>query len=222
VADVGTVTDPAVAVRSLGPATFVTPVLIPVERRQVTPARLLSVQGIDDPDYAGPSAPLLAQGLVASTEQLLDLGPTSMRVLWSGVPWGDRRLAVVLITRPGGGRLQATVGEQDGSWFPVGVRALADDEPDEAPWLLEPFSPADPTLLLCPSGPGVLDYQRRGRPAVRLPVKDNGVAALQEPGHPSISAGGARVVLRDGSGRPRLATVLPEAGSDDVLAVKRT
>jgi hypothetical protein len=87
------------------------------------------------------------------------------------------------------------------------------------PWLLEPFSPQDPTLLLCPTGPGSLLYERDGQADLRIPVKDDGVAALVAPGPTAPSAGGARVTLRDPSGRLLLSTVLPEPGFDDPLAL---
>ncbi|MGZ4637501.1 MAG: hypothetical protein ACXV2J_00415 [Actinomycetes bacterium] len=219
--DVGTRTDPAVAVRSLGPAPYVTPVLIPVAGRAVTPPAGLVVGGVDAAGYRGPEPRLLAQGLVAMTEDLLDLGTAPARVLWSGAPWQGRRLALVLITRRDGTRFQAVVGQQGASWFPAGVRPLPAAEPAVVPWLLEPFSSADPTMLLCPTGPGSLDYLRRGRPARRIPIRSDSVAMLEEPSNMPPHPGGALVRLRDRTGRVVLTTRLPLAGFDDALAVSR-
>ena len=42
------------------------------------------------------------------------------------------------------------------------------DAPDALPYLLEPFSPQDPTYLLCPTGAGTVVYRRPGEPAENL------------------------------------------------------
>lgn len=219
-ADLGARTDPSVAVRSLGPAPYLTPVLIPITGRAVTPARDLVVGGVDEATYRGPDRRLLVQGLVAMTKDLLDLGTATTRVIWSGAPWQGRRLALVLITRPGGARLQAVVGEQDGRWFPAGVRPLPTRERGDVPWLLEPFSSGDPTLLLCPTGEGDLDYLREDHPPIPMPIRA-GVATLLEPGYSPLRVGGARVRLRDRDGAVILTTRLPTTGFDDALAVRR-
>ncbi|MDQ1664429.1 MAG: hypothetical protein QOH75_460 [Actinomycetota bacterium] len=221
VTDLGSRTDPAVAVRSIGLTPFVPPVLIPISGRAVTPPGGLAVSGVRAAGYGGPDPHLLVRGLVAMTDDLLDLGPTSMRVIWSGAPWRGRRLALVLITRPDGGRLQAVVGEQAGSWFPAGVRVLPTQEPADIPWLLEPFSAADPTLLLCPTGPGSLDYKRPGHSVSRVPIAPDGVATLLEPGNSPVRAGGALARVRGRDGTVLLSTRLPTTGFDDPLAVSK-
>lgn len=217
VADLGSPTDPSVAVSSVQPDLFVAPGLIPVAGRSRTPAASVEVAGTDAPAYAGPRPANLRAGLSAETADLLDLGRTAQRVVWSGVPWAQRHFAIVLIRRTDGVRLQALVGEQDGGWFPAGVRALARSDPDGLPWLLEPFSPQDPTLLLCPTGPGSVVY-RRGERRTRLHVRADGVVSLVDPGSAPPSTAGARVTLYDPQGTRLLSTVLPRTGFDNPLA----
>jgi hypothetical protein len=220
IADFGPPTDPSVAVRSLRLPTFMTPVLIPVGGVARTPAERVVVEGIEDTGYRGPRPAELRKGLLAETAALLDLGRTTQRVIWSGVPWGSRHFALVLITRADGLRFQALVGEQGGDWFPAGMRALGTRDPDGLPWLLEPFTTQDPTLLLFPTGAGSLDYQRGWRKAT-MPIPPDGVVALFEPASLRPSAAGARVKVFGPTGRLELTTVLPETGFDNPLAVGR-
>jgi hypothetical protein len=218
IADLGPRSDPSVAVRSLGLSTFVTPVQIPVTDTPRTPAARVVVNGTDDAAYRGPQPEQLRLGLSAETDALLDLGRTTQRVIWSGVPWGSRHFALVLITRADGRRFQALVGQQAGDWFPAGLRALGAHDPDQLPWLLEPFTTQDPTMLLFPTGAGSLHYQRGWRKA-RMPIPPDGVVALFEPASLRPSAAGARVKVYGPTGRLLLTTVLPETGFDNPLAV---
>jgi hypothetical protein len=139
-------------------------------------------------------------------------------VLWSGAPWKQRRLALVLVERPDGVRLQALVGEQDGHAFGAGVRALPVGDPDAAPWLLEPFTAQDPTFVLVPTGPGTLVYQRPGR-QTRLPIGPDGVAPIVEPGPNPPTARGAVVTVLDPAGDELMTTTLPSGPLDDPLAL---
>jgi hypothetical protein len=221
VTSLGRRTDPSIAVRSLGPATFATPVLIPVAGREVAAPSNVLVDGTDGPSYLGPEPSQLAQGLVQDTRELLDLGDTVQRVIWSGSPTIQRRFALVLITRVDGLRFQALVGQQNGDWFPAGLRALAADAPDELPWLLEPFSANDPTQLLCPTGPGHLDYRKSGLPLSHVPIDEQGVATLLEPNNSSVRTAGARVTMFDSRGKGLFSTVIPNSGFDDPLALDR-
>jgi hypothetical protein len=211
IVNLGTRTDPWVAVRSLANATFLTPVLMPVTGRSATYPRAVRVDGLASADYQGPRPAALRQALSAVTETLLDLGATTQRVVWSGVPWAQRHFALVLITREDGVRIEVLIGEQRSAWFPAGLRALARDEPEELPWVLEPFSSQDPTLLLCPTGGGRLVYRHNGHTA-RLSVRDDGVVSLVDPGPSAPSTGGARITLFDPAGKQLLTTVLPKAG----------
>jgi hypothetical protein len=221
VVSLGRRTDPAVAVRSLGPATFATPVLIPVSGRGVTAPQNVFVGGTFARSYLGPEPAQLTQGLVADTRELLDLGDTTQEVIWSGKPTNQRRFALVLITRGDGLRFQALVGQQAGSWFPAGLRALPAGAPVQLPWLLEPFSPNDPTQLLCPTGRGHLNYRQRGLPVSRVPIDDQGVATLLEPSNSSVRTNGARVTMFDPQGRRLFSAVIPDTGFDDPLALDR-
>lgn len=220
IADLGPRSDPSVAVRSLGLSTVVTPVLIPVAGMARTPAERVVVDGTDQPGYRGPRADQLRLGLFAETDALLDLGLTTQRVIWSGVPWASRHFALVLIARADGRRFQALVGEQAGDWFPAGLRALGTQDPDQLPWLLEPFTTQDPTLLIFPTGAGSLRYQRGERRA-RMRIPPEGVVALFEPASLRPSAAGARVQVYGPTGRLLMTTVLPATGFDDPLAVDR-
>ena len=56
-------------------------------------------------------------------------------------------------------------------------------------------------------------------PVARVPIRDDGVATLLEPGDSPVRAGGADVVLRDRAGRALLRTRLPTTGFDDPLAL---
>jgi hypothetical protein len=198
----------------------VTVTLIPLAGRSRTPAEAVLVGGLGAVGYTGPRPAALREALSAETEALLDLGTTTQRVIWSGVPWAQRHFALVLITRADGLRFQALVGEQDSGWFPAGLRALARHDPDQLPWLLEPFSTQDPTLLLCPTGGGSLVYRHGGR-TTRLRVRDDGVVSLVDPGPAAPSASGARVTLYGPAGQRLLSTVLPPTGFDDPVAAKR-
>jgi hypothetical protein len=219
VVDLGRAPDPVIAVRGSGSGVF--PVAQLARVQLPGPVLPVTVEGVDSPSYAGPPPDLLVRGLREATSALADLGQARARVLWSGAPWHRRPLALVLVTRPDGVRLQALVGEQDGSAFPAGVRALPSTAPDVVPWLLEPFSPQDPTFLLCPTGAGTLVYRRPGRPAQRLPVRESGAVVVVEPGPAAPSARGAEVTLLDPRGRRLLTTTLPDAGLDDPLALNR-
>jgi hypothetical protein len=208
--------DPIVMVRARGPGVFSLPLLVRVVPR--TPASpVLTVSGLGDEGYRGPDALQVSQALRAGVGSVAYLDTAQSRVVWSGVPW-QRRLALVLVTRADGQRFQALVGEVGDVAFPAGVRALPDDADGRLPWLLEPFSPEDPTLLLCPTGPGTVLYERPGRPAKVLPIGADGVAALVEPGPSPPSASGAFVTLRDPQGRVLLRTRLPQPGFDNPLA----
>ncbi len=220
VVDLGTDVDPAVAVRATGVGVLATTEVFPVVGHGdgTGPVR---VDGASGPAYRGPRQSLLVRGLRDSLGSLVDLAAARPRVLWSGTPWKGRRLALVLVTRPDGVRLQTVVGEQVGAAFGAGVRALPAGDPDEVPWLLEPFTSADPTFLLCPTGPGTLVYRRPGRVA-RLPVPASGAVGIVEPGAAPPSARGADVTLLDPGGRRLLRTVLPDHGLDDPLALGPT
>ncbi|HTE75009.1 MAG TPA: hypothetical protein VK640_17675 [Actinomycetes bacterium] len=217
VADLGD-TDPLVAVRAQAPGVFGRPMLVRVEPERETSA-VLEVAGTEAPRYHGPDPGQLSRALRSGAGAVVDLERATAEVIWSGAPWKQRRLAIVLLTRPDGRRFQAVAGQDGVLGFAAGTRALPVGGDARLPWLLEPFSPQDPTLLLCPTGPGSLLYERDGQADLRIPVKEDGVAALVAPGPTAPSAGGATVTLRDPSGRFLLRTVLPEPGFDDPLAL---
>lgn len=218
VVDLGRRLDPVVAVRARGRGVFPLPVLVPVVPR-VPRTRFLAVSGAAEEGYRGPDARTLSRGLRGQAGALLDLDASRREVIWSGSPWKQRRLALVLVTRADGRRFQALVGEQGDRGFPAGVRALPRRASDRLPWLLEPFSAEEPTLLLCPTGTGSLVYARAGRAPRVLPVDDRGVAALVPPGPSPPSASGAEVVLLDPQGAEILTTTLPRPGFDDPFAL---
>jgi hypothetical protein len=217
VAQLGPVADPSIAVRAFAPGVTATPRLVPVQRPRPDPT-VVDVDGVGAAEYAGPRTPLLVEALRGSLSALVDFHASTLRVLWSGAPWKQRPLALVLVSRPDGVRLQALVGEQDGHPFGAGVRALPVREPDVTPWLLEPFTTQDPTLLLVPTGPGTLVYRRPGREA-RLPIGPGGTVALVEPGSDPPTARGAQVTVLDPTGRRVLTTTLPRGPVDDPLAM---
>lgn len=218
VEDLGAEADPIVTVRAVGPGVFSLPLVVRVVRRVPTRPVLL-VAGVGAAGYRGPDAGDVSRALRAGAGSVADLDTARLEVLWSGTPFTARRLALVLVTRADGQRFQALVGEQGGHEFPAGVRALPRGAIDRLPWLLEPFSPEDPTLLLCPTGPGSLVYRRDGAPDRVLPIDQGGVAALVEPGPSPPSVSGADVTVRDIDGAVVLRTTLPEPGFDDPLAL---
>ena len=217
VADLGQ-TDPLVAVRAQAPGVFGRPMLVRV-KPEPPASSVLEVAGTDRPGYHGPDPGQLSRALRSGAGAVVDLDRATAEVIWSGAPWKQRRLAIVLLTRPDGRQFQAVAGQDGRLGFAAGTRALPVGGDPRLPWLLEPFSPQDPTLLLCPTGPGSLLYERKGQADLRIPVKDDGVAALVAPGPTAPSAGGAKVTLLDPSGRLLLRTVLPEPGFDDPLAL---
>ena len=219
VADLGTDVDPIVAVRASGPAVFSLPLVV----RVVTefPADpIIAVSGTGDEGYRGPDARRLSRALRAQAGSVVDLRTASASVLWSG-SWLRRRLALVLLERPDGTRFQALVGQEMDREFPAGVRALPAGAPDRLPWLLEPFSAQDPTLLLCPTGDGTLLYRRDGQPTRTMQIGADGVVSLVDPGPSPPSASGAEVTLLDTTGRVLLTTLLPKPGFDNPLAMGR-
>jgi hypothetical protein len=217
VAQLGTVADPSVAVRAFAPGVTASPRLVPLQDAVHVPS-IVDVDGVGAADYAGPRTPLLVDALRGSLSALDDFHDARLRVLWSGTPWRQRRLALVLVERPDGVRLQALVGEQDGHAFGAGVRALPVRDPDTAPWLLEPFTSQDPTFVLVPTGPGTLVYQRPGREA-RLPIRPGGAVVVVEPGPDPPTARGAKVTVLDPAGRELMTTTLPAGPLDDPLAL---
>ena len=219
VADLGPDVDPVVTVRATGPGVFLLPLVVPVSPQVWSSPRALSVAGADAPSYGGPDPDALVDALRQQAGLVADLNESRLEVLWSGSPWRRNRLALVLVTRPDGRRLQALVGQQRDTAFPAGVRALADGDPRALPWLLEPFSAQDPTLLLCPTGDGTALYRPVGERARTLEVGPDGVLALAEPSASPPSASGAEVTLLDRQGRVRLTTTLPGPGFDDPLAL---
>jgi hypothetical protein len=221
--DLGSRVDPVLAVQATGAGVFpivqVTRVADP--QRVTGPAPV--IVGVDAPSYQGPDPTLLVRGLRQAVAPLFDLSTTSARVLWSGAPWKLRRLALVLLTRPDGLRMQVLVGQQGDREFPGGLRVLAGaphPEPDDTPWLMEPLSPEDPTFLLCPTGPGTLLYDRPGRPVQRLTVQAGGAVVLVEPGPRAPSARGAHIRLLDPHGHLVVDTELPGADLDDPLGLQ--
>lgn len=216
VTDLGQETDPVVTVRARGTGVFPVPSLVAVSELSLPGAVL--VMGLEAPGYSGPDAAVLMRELQTIAGPLANLAASDVRVLWSGAPWRSRRLALVLVTRPDGVRLQALLGQEGDVAFPVGVRALPSGAPDALPYLLEPFSLQDPTFLICPTGAGTVVYRRPGRPAQRLRVNDTGALALVEPGPGAPSVAGARVTLLGRDGRRILTTTLPRTGFDDPLS----
>lgn len=219
VADLGADVDPVIGVRASGPGVFPLPMLVrvvpPVPDRPV-----IAVEGTDDPAYGGPEEALMSRALREQAGAVADLRTATVKVLWSGAPWKQRRLALLLVTRSDGRRFQALVGQQGTSAFPAGLRALSEGAPDRLPWLLEPFSHQDPTLLLVPTGDGSLIYRRHGQPARTLQIGEDGVVGLVEPGPSPPSASGADVTVTDPAGRILLRTTLPEPGFDDPIALR--
>jgi hypothetical protein len=221
--DLGSQVDPVLAVQATGAGVFpIVQVSRVADPQRVTgPAPV--VVGVGAASYHGPEPTLLIRGLRQAVAPLFDLSTTSARVLWSGAPWKQRRLALVLLTRPDGLRMQVLVGQQGNREFPGGMRVLASrppPDPDDTPWLMEPLSPEDPTFLLCPTGPGTLRYDRPGRPVQRLTVQAGGAVVLVEPGPNAPSARGAHIRLLDPHGHLLIDTDLPGAGLDDPLGLQ--
>src|SRR5207342_3720700 len=105
------------------PGVFSTPEQVRVSGPSPVVAAL-RVKGTQAPSYQGPDPDRLARALHESVGQLADLSTSRLRVLWSGAPWKQRRLALVLVTRPDGVRLQALVGQSGAAAFTFGARAL--------------------------------------------------------------------------------------------------
>jgi hypothetical protein len=219
VLDAGSDSDPAVALRAEGSGVFQVAQAVRVVQSSPGPPPVLHITGVPAPGYDGPAPELLGQGVREALGSIADLSRSRVRVVWSGSPWKSRHLALVLVTRPDGVRLETLVGQQGPAQFPAGVRALAPGTRDDAPWLLEPFSPQDPTFLLCPTGAGTLIYSRPGRADRRLPIPASGAVVVVEPSPSPPSARGADVTLLDPSGRLVLRTTLRAVAVEDPLAL---
>lgn len=218
VADLGRRVDPIIGVTAEGPGVFGLPLAVRVLPREPTPSTVF-VAGVGSQGYQGPGPTQITRALQAQAGAVADLAGSALEVLWSGAPWRQRRLALILVTRPDGQRFQALVGEAEGGGFAAGLRALPTSAPNRVPWLMEPFSPGDPTLLLCPTGDGSVIYRGRGGVARTFQIGADGVVALAEPAPSPPQAHGAEVTVLDADGHILLRTRLPEAGFDDPLAL---
>lgn len=216
IVDLGTDPDPVIAVRASGAGVFAVEPGVPVARPTAAAARV-TVAGAHARTYAGPPPNLLVDGLSGAVGDLVFLEEARSRVLWSGMPWQHQRLALVLVTRPDGLRLQALVGETSGTVVLMGRRVLPADEPNLAPWLLETGSPREPTVLLCPTGRGTLVFRRPGQPNQRLPVPASGAVVLVQPAPDKPRVRDAEVTLLDRRGRTLLTTALPPVGHEDLF-----
>ena len=168
--------------------------------------------------YAGPRPRLLAQGVRLQTQAIMGTNVVRGKVIWSGPVHADDPAAVVLVTRPDTVRLQTFVSQERGSSVMHGTRAVPSDEPDESPWLLEPRSRREPTLLICPSRPASVSYRPRRGPARTLSVPASGVAVLEPPGAGRHRARGATVTLRNEEGLAVLTSVLRSVEPFSLLA----
>lgn len=218
VADLGRRSDPVVAVRAEGPGVFTLPVLAPVLTGGPKPS-VVFVEGLGERGYVGPGPTQVTAALRSTAGLVADLGTARLTLLWAGRPWRQRPLALVLVRRADGQRFQALVGEDDGDGFAAGVRALPREGPSRLPWLLEPFSSEDPTLLIVATGDGSVLYRGASGITRRLLVGADGVVALAEPAPSPPQAHGAEVRVFDLGGRLRLRTTLPRPGFDDPLAL---
>ena len=106
VVDLGSDVDPVVTVRASGPGVFPVPELVRVARSRLARSRrgrCWRSRESTAPGYHGPDPELLVAGLRESAvASVAELGTARLRVLWSGAPWKQRRLALVLVTRPDG------------------------------------------------------------------------------------------------------------------------
>ena len=212
VSDLGTEVDPVVTVRADGPGVFKTPEQVRVSGPSPAVAAL-RVKGTQAASYQGPDPDRLADGLHESVGQLAELGTARLRVLWSGAPWKQRRLALVLVTRPDGLRLQALVGQQGSSEFPAGVRALPRGAPAGCRTCWSRSRPTTrPTCCARPARAPWSTSGRGGRTS-RLAVGPTGAVVLVDPGGGAPSASGAVVTLLAPDGHEVLTTTLPEAGT---------
>jgi hypothetical protein len=215
--DLGTDVDPMVGLRAEGAGTFSVPILSRVEPRVRVDD--VVVRGVDAPGYVGPRPDALRRALLRQLGTVVDFRTAGLNVIWSGALWHGRALALVVARDAHGQRFQALVGEQFGRDFVAGVRALPPDQPETLPWLLEPFSPNEATLLICPTGAGTLVYQGEGKTPRVLPVRGDGLAAIADPAPSPPSARGAQLELRDPDGQTILRTTIPLYGFDDPLAL---
>ncbi len=217
VRDLGDRTDPVIGVRPEPSSRFPTPFAVRVNEAPGRGQVLPPVTGIAS-DYRGPDRALLREGLRASFAAM-DVRRGSVRVIWSGSIGRNRRLALVRLRRADGVTFQTLLGQQDENWFPAGLRAVPRATADASPWLLEPFSSGDSTLLLCPSGPGSIVYARPGRRDRVLPINSAGIVGLVPAGGSAPSAAGANVTVRGPDGVPIVQVELV-GGSVDVLALE--
>lgn len=210
--------DPVAVVRVLTSGLFTTPLLVRSSPRAPAAdveARLGVAAGVDLP--AAERRPA-ATALSAGVSTLADLSVADLRVVWRGRAWG-RTYVMVSVTRPDGVQLQALVGEQNGSWFPSGVRGVPTGLADVLPWPLRPYSSGEPLLLLAPTGEGQLRWKAPGEPLREIPIRPDGVVGLVGPGPSAPSVTGDEITVLGPDGDVEVRSVLPGPGFDDPLVL---
>ena len=214
--------DPVVTVRAIGPG--VTPAAQVVRVVSATGRagqRPLRIRGVDAPDVprarpgpAGARAPAGGRGAWPTSAS------SQLRVLWSGALWKQRRLALVLVTRPDGVRLQALVGQQGELRVPVrraGAAPRRAGRSCRGCWSRSRRR----SRRCCSARPA------RARWSTAGPASRTAPCRCPRPGSRGCSSRaptrrpprGARVTLLDPQGQQLLSTVLPATGFDDPLAL---
>ena len=229
VTDLGLHVDPAVVVRPNNISSSTSPVLVQVQGRPELPRfHDVTVAGVSSPSYAGPEPRLLVASLAQSVQLLFDLRDADSKVLWSGTIASGRRepgelitgrAALVLMRRHDGAMFQAFIYSDAmialNSFHASAVRwSLA----DRMPYAFSTHEVGAPVLLVNPSGTGSATVDPGfGRP-LRVRFDANGIATLAADGNEAATVDGARVVIRDPSGRTVLSAALPVPAAIDPFA----
>jgi hypothetical protein len=219
VTDLGRQSDPVIVVRSKDRDSTTSPAIIQVEGLPDLPSPdEVSVNGVSSPAYVGPNAQRLVATLAQAVSPLFDLRDADSTVVWSGkLAGGDRRGpgarltgrgALVLVRRHDGPMFQAFVYGAAGflkSYPAIPVRwSVA----GRLPYIFLPYEPGSPHVIINPGGPGSATFTPTvGRP-LQVRLDGHGVGTLPADTSFATRVSGARVVVRDASGRTVLRSTM--------------
>jgi hypothetical protein len=212
VQDLGRHVDPVILVRPQKSGSRITQAVVKVQGRQAVPGiDEVRIAGLSSPTYAGPDPGLLVDLLAQSMSTVLELRDADSKVLWSGETTGGfrdsgerltGRAALVLVRRHDGPTFQAFIYSDPARAFSsFDANAVRWSVADRLPYAFSTFAPEAPLLLVNPGGPGSATIRPKVGWTLHVRIHRNGVALLDHDAAMDRPVAGARVVVRDPSGR---------------------
>jgi hypothetical protein len=228
VKDLGRQVDPVILVRPKKFWSRTTQAVVKVQGRPEAPgADEFRVAGVSSRSYAGPDPGLLVDSLAQSMSMILDLRDADSTVLWSGEitgglgnagEWLIGRAALVLVRRHDGPTFQAFIySEPARSLTSFDSNAVRWSVADRLPYAFSTYEPEAPLLLVNPGGPGSATLRPEVGWTLHVRIHRNGVALLDHDAALDRPVAGARVVVRDPSGRTVLRSRMANSAMADPL-----